>query len=91
MRQHLLLRHPALRILFLSETPPGSVHDQRLAAPTPYPLPTGSQLRQEVGLQAFTHVGRRGQPPTHEEAAWARVDAGPASAASEAGSAARPP
>jgi hypothetical protein len=46
-----------LRILCLSETHPGRVHDQRIADTTPYPLPAGSQLRQDVGFQAFTLDG----------------------------------
>jgi DDE superfamily endonuclease len=57
MLKNLLLINSALRILFLSETHPGSVHDKRLADTTPYPLPTGSQLLQDSGFQAFTLDG----------------------------------
>jgi hypothetical protein len=57
MLKNLLLINQALRLLFLSETHPGSVHDQRIANTTPYPLPTGSQRRQEAGFQAFTLDG----------------------------------
>ena len=57
MLKNLLLINRALRILFLSETHPGSVHDKRLADTTPYPLPAGSQLLQDVGFQAFTLDG----------------------------------
>jgi hypothetical protein len=57
MRKHLLLIDRAVRILFLSETHPGWVHDQRLADTTPYPLPGGSQLLQDLGFQAFTRDG----------------------------------
>jgi hypothetical protein len=57
MLKNLLLINQALRILCLSETSPGSVHDQRLADTTPYPLPTGSQLLQDSGFQAFTLDG----------------------------------
>jgi DDE superfamily endonuclease len=46
-----------MRILFLSETHPGSVHDKRIADATPYPLPAGSQLLQDLGFQAFTLDG----------------------------------
>jgi hypothetical protein len=54
MLKNLLLINAALRILFLSETHPGSVHDKRIADTTPYPLPTGSHLLQDTGFQAFT-------------------------------------
>ena len=46
-----------MRILFLSETPQGSVHDKRMADTTPYPLPPGSHLLQDLGFQAFTLEG----------------------------------
>jgi DDE superfamily endonuclease len=46
-----------MRIFFLSETHPGSVHDKRIADATPSPLPAGSQLRQDLGFQAFTLDG----------------------------------
>jgi hypothetical protein len=55
--KNLLLIHRAVRMLFLSETHPGHVHDQRLADTTPYPLPAGSQLLQDLGLQALTLDG----------------------------------
>jgi hypothetical protein len=57
MLKNLLLVNQALRILFLSETHPGSVHDKRIADTTPYPLPAGSRLLQDVGFQAFTVDG----------------------------------
>jgi DDE superfamily endonuclease len=57
MLKNLLRINAALRILFLSETPPGSVHDKRIADTTPYPLPAGSQLLQDLGFQAFTLAG----------------------------------
>jgi hypothetical protein len=57
MLKNLLLINRALRMLFLSETHPGSVHDKRLADITPYPLPAGSQLLQDLGFQAFTLDG----------------------------------
>jgi len=57
MLKNLLLIDAALCILFLSETHPGSIHDQRIADATPYPLPAGSQLLQDLGFQAFTLDG----------------------------------
>jgi hypothetical protein len=57
MLKNLLLVNSALRLLFLSETQPGSMHAKRLADSTPYPLPVGSQLRQDLGFQAFTLDG----------------------------------
>ena len=57
MLKNLLLVNEALCILFLSETHPGSVHDKRIADMTPYPLPAGSRLLQDVGFQAFTLDG----------------------------------
>lgn len=64
MLNNLLLVNQALHILFLSETHPGSVHDQRIADTTPYPLPTGSQLLQDSGFQAFTLDGVDSLQPT---------------------------
>jgi len=49
-----LLIDAALTILFLSDTYAGSTHDKRSADATPYPLPVGSRLRQELGFLAFT-------------------------------------
>lgn len=57
MLKNLLLSNQALRILFLSETHPGRVHDKRIADTTPDPLPTGSQLLQDSGFQACTLDG----------------------------------
>jgi hypothetical protein len=57
MLKNLLLINTALRILFLSDTYPGRVHDKRIADTTPYPLPAGSQLLQDLGFQAFTLDG----------------------------------
>ena len=64
MIQNILLINRTLRILFLSDTSPGSVHDKRIADTTPYPLPTGSHLLQDVGFQAFTLEGVAILPPT---------------------------
>jgi len=57
MLKHLLLIDGAWRLLVRSETPPGSVHDQRIADTTPDPRPAGSQRRQDVGVQALTRDG----------------------------------
>ena len=57
MVKNLLLINAELRILFLSETHPGSVHDKRMADTTPYPLPARSQLLQDLGFQGFTLEG----------------------------------
>jgi hypothetical protein len=57
MLKNLLLINQALRMLFRSETHPGRVHDKRMADATPYPLPAGSQLLQDLGFHAFTLDG----------------------------------
>jgi hypothetical protein len=49
-----LLINAALTILFLSETYAGRTHDKRIAEATPYPLPAGSRLLQDLGFLAFT-------------------------------------
>jgi hypothetical protein len=43
-----------LIILFLSDTYGGHVHDKPIADATPYPLPAGSRLLQDLGFLAFT-------------------------------------
>jgi hypothetical protein len=48
------LINAVLTILFLSDTYAGSTHDKRMADATPYPLPTGSRLLQDLGFLAFT-------------------------------------
>jgi DDE superfamily endonuclease len=52
--KHVLLINAALTILLLSETYAGSTHDKRIADTTPYPLPVGSRLLQDLGFLAFT-------------------------------------
>jgi DDE superfamily endonuclease len=52
--KNVLLVNAALTILFLSETYAGSTHDKRIADATPYPLPAGSRLLQDLGFLAFT-------------------------------------
>ena len=43
-----------LLILFLSDTYGGRTHEKPIADTTPYPLPAGSRLLQELGFLAFT-------------------------------------
>jgi hypothetical protein len=52
--KNVLLVNAPLTILFLSETHGGRVHDLRIAEATPYPLPAGSRLLQDLGFLAFT-------------------------------------
>jgi hypothetical protein len=49
-----LLANALLTILLLSDTYGGRVHDKPIAEATPYPLPAGSQLLQDLGFLAFT-------------------------------------
>jgi hypothetical protein len=53
-----------LTIQFLSPTHPGKVHDKRIADTTPYPLPHGSHLLQDLGFLAFTLEGVIIEMPT---------------------------
>jgi hypothetical protein len=52
--KNVLLVDALLTILFLSDTYGGSAHDKRIADATPYPLPAGSRLLQDLGFLAFT-------------------------------------
>src|SRR5437899_11378425 len=52
--KNVLLVNALLLILFLSDTYGGRVHDKRIVDATPYPLPTGSRLLQDLGFLAFT-------------------------------------
>jgi hypothetical protein len=50
----------ALQItVFVSDTYPSIIHDNRIAAETPYPLPVGSKLLQDLGFMRFTRDGVR--------------------------------
>lgn len=42
---------------FLSDTYEGSRHDKPIADQTPYPLPEGSELLQDLGFVGFTLAG----------------------------------
>lgn len=55
--KNVLLVDKQLTIQFLSETHPGKVHDKRVADTTPYPLPRGSHLLQDLGFLGFTLDG----------------------------------
>lgn len=55
--KNVLLVDKQLKIQFLSETHPGTVHDKRIADATPYPLPQGSSLLQDLGFLGFTLDG----------------------------------
>jgi hypothetical protein len=52
--KNLRLVNAPLTLLFLSETTAGPVPAKRRADTTPYPLPAGSQLWQDLGFWAFT-------------------------------------
>ena len=52
--KNVLLVNALLVILLLSDTYGGRVHDLRIAEATPYPLPTGSGLLQDLGFLSFT-------------------------------------
>jgi hypothetical protein len=52
--KNVLLVNAPLTILFLSATYGGRIHDKRIAETTPYPLPAGSRLLQDLGFLAFT-------------------------------------
>ncbi len=64
MVKNLLLINATLRLVFLSETALGSVHDKRMADTTPYPLPARSQLLQALGFPGFTLEGVEILQPT---------------------------
>jgi hypothetical protein len=81
-----------LIILFLSDTYGGRVHDKPIVDATPYPLPAGSRLLQDLGFLAFTlpqveilmptkKTPRRG---THAGAARGEPSAAPAPTADRA-------
>jgi DDE superfamily endonuclease len=52
--KNVLLVNALLTILFLRDTYGGRVHDLRIAEATPYPLPAGSGLLQDLGFLSFT-------------------------------------
>jgi hypothetical protein len=55
--KNVLLVNAPLTILFLSDTYGGRTHDKPIADATPYPLPAGSGLVQDLGFLGFTLPG----------------------------------
>ncbi len=55
--KNLLLIDRQVRIVYLSPTVAGSVHDKKIADASPYPLPDGNMLLQDLGFLAFTLDG----------------------------------
>ena len=51
--KNVLLVNALLTILFLSDTYGGCIHEKPMADATPYPLPAGSRLLQDLGFLAF--------------------------------------
>jgi DDE superfamily endonuclease len=52
--KNVLLVNALLLLLFLSDTYGGRTHDKPIADATPYPLPAGSRLLQDLGFLACT-------------------------------------
>jgi hypothetical protein len=80
--KNVLLAEGSCRVPFLSDTYEGSTHDKPIADQTPYPLPEGSELLQDLGFVGFTlqgiqitqpHKKPRGQELTEEQKAENRV------------------
>ncbi len=70
IKNQLLIDH-SCRVLFLSPTVEGKMHDKKLADQSPYSLPPGSRLFQDAGYQGLTLEGvairqpkkkKKGQP-----------------------------
>ena len=61
---NVLLVDALLTILFLRDTYGGRVHDTPMADATPYPLPAGSRLFQDLGFLAVTLPGAAILRPT---------------------------
>ncbi len=55
--KNVLLAAATGRVPFLSDTYEGSCHDKPIADQTPYPLPDGSELLQDLGFVGFTLAG----------------------------------
>ncbi len=55
--KNVLLADQSCRVPFLSDTYEGSVHDKLIADQTPYPLPEGSELLQDLGFVGFSLDG----------------------------------
>lgn len=57
MVKNVLLSNQSQRIIFLSDTTAGKTHDKKIADDTPYPLPAGSILLQDLGFLGFALAG----------------------------------
>ena len=55
--KNVLLGDQVCQVPFLSDTYEGSRHDKPIAYQTPYPLPNGSELLQDLGFVGFTLEG----------------------------------
>ena len=55
--KNVLLADDTCRVPFLSDTYEGSTHDKPIADQTPYPLPEGSELVQDLGFVGLTLAG----------------------------------
>lgn len=55
--KNVLLADQTCQVPFLSDTYEGSRHDKPIADQTPYPLPEGSELLQDLGFVGFTLSG----------------------------------
>jgi hypothetical protein len=55
--KNVLLANASCRVAFLSDKDEGSVHDKPIADRTPYPLPEGSELLQDLGFVGFSLDG----------------------------------
>lgn len=80
--KNVLLADESCRVPFLSDTCEGSVHDKPIADQTPYPLPEGSELLQDLGFVGFSldgvqitqpHKKPRGQELTEAQKAENQV------------------
>ena len=80
--KNVVLADRSATICFLSDTIEGSSHEKPLADTTPYPLPEGSELLQDLGFLGFTlpgviitmpHKKPKGQSLTEEQKADNRV------------------
>jgi hypothetical protein len=80
--KNVLLADDQCTIHFVSDTYEGSTHDKPIADTTPYPLPEGSELFQDLGFVGFTlqgiqitqpHKKPRGKELTDEQKAENQV------------------
>ena len=55
--KNVVLADESGQIAFVSDTHEGATHDKPIADTTPYPLPPGSELLQDLGFVGFKLVG----------------------------------